>query len=680
MKHLVQLVLLTSAVYFAHTVLFADDAVSPRITFSQDRPEIQPVKPAADRVVQPGGTRVTQSSGDAESGTSPRPEDLAGLRYFAQTGDAARYRIEIERLQALYPGWQPPASLSDLQTEGDPQLDLMWQLFGEEKYAQVRKLIEERVKSDPDWSPPADLLANLTAAEARVRLVNASGLQQYDTVIRVAAENPGLLTCANVDIIWRVAKAFAERDRLERAKDAYSYILENCSVPSERIATLQKALEDLPRDMVDQLVATEQAQAGSEEELATIRGDLARLNVSQSLASDSPADDADLKLLETAARDRNSADDAMLLGWYYLGQENFGTAQTWFKQASADGAREEATQGLGLALIGLDRPNEAEELLRTEWQASEDARNNYLAAASALLAARPLVEIGAQPFAAISEAVSGAQDARVAQEIAWYAYEIAQTQTASQWFELALSWQPDYEAAAFGLALSLNKMSEKEALAALVASWSNRSERIADLAVTSGARTQKVAGGTPSGGGGRAAGCATSINPARLSPGTALSRGWCLLNKNRALEAADSFGVALTSGSGRVRSEAAYGQTLAYLRIGLLNQAAISATQASLPPEQARELQLDLLSKRASAAFEAGRYSETLLLLDERRQYAPEPFDLMELRGYAYLQMGRYEASLQIFEALAAAGHRGGERGIITTLEARNAPPSTSGD
>jgi len=682
MKALIKLGFLVGAAFFAHSVLLADERQAPGTNGPDRQTGVRSVGPTFNPNNQaPSGTGTAQN-GQADEGWRMAPADLAGLRYFAQTGDAERYQKEVERLQALYPEWEPPTNLNELRSAGDPLLDQMWAQFGEGNYPEVRRLIDERTQSEPGWAPPDELLDKLAAAEARRRLVNASDLKQFETVIRIASDNPSLLTCADVDVIWRVAEAFTDQERLDRAKDAYLYILDNCQVPSERIATIQKAISDLPAADVDQLLAEEEQRADSQAELDAVRSDLVRLNVSRSLRRGTSADAADLARLETIAQEDNSAEDATLLGWYYLEQEDYGASDGWFQTAFRLNKSEEAARGGALALIGLGKPEQAEENLRPLWQSSDDSRETYLAAASAVLAERPVVEISADAFAALTQATTVGRDANAAQEIGWYAYEIDQVQTASQWFDLALTWEPDLEPAAFGLALSLNRMDETARLNTLVAAWSGRSSRIAELISTAraGTRSTLSSAGTQAAGRGASTGCSTSVNPSSLSPASALSRGWCLMDKNRPLEAADSFAVALSGGRERIRSEAAYGQSLAYLRIGLLGKAAVAATQASLPPARARELQLDLLSKRAVSAFESGRYTETLLTLDERMQYAPEPFDLMELRGYAYLQMRRFDDALQVFEALAAAGQRSGQKGVATTLETRSSPPSIAGN
>jgi hypothetical protein len=201
------------------------------------------------------GTQTAQSEphqqgepAPAQNGNAPAPAapkvDETALRYFARQGDSRRLQAEIARLRALYPGWTPPANPAALPAQGDPKLDAMWKLYADRKYAQVRKAMADRQRDEPSWSPPADLLKLLTVAEARETLVNASNLKQFETVIRIASQNPSLLICDDVDVLWRVAEAFAETERLQRAQDAYLYILKNCNDPHERLATVKNPYAD----------------------------------------------------------------------------------------------------------------------------------------------------------------------------------------------------------------------------------------------------------------------------------------------------------------------------------------------------------------------------------------------------------------------------------------------------
>lgn len=197
-------------------------------------------------------SQAPPASGEGAAGPAAQPQpaqptepevDESALRYFAARGDKARLEAEIARLRALYPNWTPPADPLAIPENRDRQLESMWQLYSEGHYAEVRKAIAERQTQESGWQPPPDLLDRLRVAESRVRLVNASDLKQYSTVIDIGAATPSLLNCGDVDVLWRIAEAFIRTDRSQRGVDAYTYILKNCSNPQERLATIQKAAE-----------------------------------------------------------------------------------------------------------------------------------------------------------------------------------------------------------------------------------------------------------------------------------------------------------------------------------------------------------------------------------------------------------------------------------------------------
>ncbi len=151
-----------------------------------------------------------------------------------------------------------------------------------------------------------------------------------------------------------------------------------------------------------------------------------------------------------------------------------------------------------------------------------------------------------------------------------------------------------------------------------------------------------------------------------LRPEQALSRGWCLMDLNRPLEAVQAFEVASSSSSSTTRSDAAYGRSLAYLRVGLTDQASVAAADASQTNARAVELQSSILSDRAVKSFKLGRYREALLALDQRARIVPEQTDLMSLRGYAYLNLGRRADAQRVFQALADTGNSAGQAGLAT--------------
>ncbi|MBL8576471.1 MAG: tetratricopeptide repeat protein [Mesorhizobium sp.] len=699
---------------------------------------------------------VTPSRNPASTG--PVVDETA-LRYFAAQGDTRRLEAEIARLRALYPDWVPPENPLAAVPQGDPQLDQMWKLYSEGRIADVRKAISDRQTREPGWQVPSDLLDRLQLAEAREQLVNASDIKQYDTVVRVASANPAMLTCGDIDVLWRVGEAFARTDRRQRALDAYLYILRSCEQPQERLATIQKAAELLPRADLDQLLALERTVDGKPE-FEPVRGEIARRAIVAADADPTITVSAtDLALVEKLANAGGTQGDDLLLGWYYLRRDNPAVAETWFRKAVARQRDAASSQGLALALINQDRPQEAEAVLY-EWRdASDDVRAVYLAAIANMLALRPSPQFAPEVLQRVVAEVAKAKDSASAEQLGWYADNFNQFDTAERWFRSALEWGPDSEPAAFGLALMRWKLGDQAGVRDVQTAWAGRSDRIPivgersietaalaprerrqvevgvaadpvaprpvkavavsqprqpieldivaapaparspvavgqagesqsdrqplpqvtrEAAVSYVAQEPPVSRKTPprqKGDRVRAKGCRTTEDPEGMSPQAALTRGWCLMEANRPVEAAKAFEVALR-GSGQTRSDAAYGQSLAYMRVGLTDLAAVSATKAPVGSSRSVEINAALLSQRATSAFQNKRYVETLLALDERARIVPEPLDLMVLRGYAYMNLIRYRDAERVFRAAASAGNRDAMRGLNDLWAARN-PAST---
>ena len=622
--------------------------------------------------------------------------DESALRYFASRGDTARLQVEISRLKALYPDWVPPKDPLAVPQNEDKQLEAMWELYAQARYAEVRKAIAERQVAETAWKPPADLIDRLTVAEARTRLINASDLKQYDTVVRIGSETPSLLTCSEVDVLWRVAEAFFYTDKAQRATDAYSYILNNCQNAAERLATVQKAAAILPAKSVEDLLAKEKTSLDGTMEFDSIRDDLARRFVAEANADGKLVVPPQyLARVERLAETGGLASDTLLLGWYYLPRGDMEAAEKWFRKARDKEDTASASQGLALTLIDRNDQLAAEDTMYRWRDDSKDAKAVYLAATANLLALEPPVAISAEVLKRIAAEAIKSRDAPTAQQFGWYARALNQPQTALQWFRTALSWKLDDEPSAYGLAVTYLQLDDLKGLSEIQRLWAGRSERIAkvgevekpetairqlpvnetvvvrrqqrtavvsqdveydqqaQVAITRPRRTVPVDRG-----------CKSTINPQTLAPEAALTRGWCLMERNRPMEAAAAFEVGMLGSSAKTREDAAYGQSLAYLRAGLSSKAAVSAIKAPQNRKRAFELQQAILADKAVAAFDAGRSREALLVLDQLRQIGPERTDLLSLRGYAYLRLKRYADARRVFEALAAIGNRDGQRGL----------------
>ncbi len=690
-------------------------------------------QPAAQSQVRPA----------AQASAAAPQVDESALRYFAARGDTARLQAEISRLRALYPNWTPPADPLAARPTTDPQLENMWALYAQARYADVRKAISDRQAAEPSWQPPADLLDRLKLAEARSRLAAASDAKTYDEVIRIAAENPTLLTCSEVDVLWRLAEAFAATDRKPRARDAYLYVLSNCENPPERLATVQKASELLSPDMIEELLSKERTGPDGQPEFESLRDDLARRLVGEGNTDPKlVVADKYLTRLERLAETDELASDALLLGWYYYRRDNLGSAERWFRKAFTKEETASAAEGLALTLTRQNSPLEAENVLYKWRDTSPGSKAAYMAAVANLLALDPPPILQEEVLARMAPVVIEAKDAAAAQQFGWYARYMRQPATAAQWFAAALTWKPDDEPSAYGLVLSRNDLGDRAGVSAIQRAWAGRSDRIANLGEDDRRRLQgqdylsqltppqpqtrqypaqqsqqmqapqypvpqqiqpqpqapyqqayvrqpepvaqayrpvpveraapRVARAAPARTAPVHRGCASTVDPRQLSPDQALSRGWCLMDLNRPLEAAQAFDVATMASSQAARSDAAYGKSLAYLRVGLTDKAAAAATLAPQNNTRAVELQASILADRAVTSFKSARYREALIALDQRAQIVPEQTDLMSLRGYALMNIGRQAEAMRIFQALADLGNKDGLRAIADYTSRNN--------
>ncbi|MEM8663084.1 MAG: hypothetical protein AAGF49_03040, partial [Pseudomonadota bacterium] len=280
----------------------------------------------------------------------PSEADNAALRYFAREGDVDRLEAELRRLRALYPSWQPPRDLLDPQNE-DVELQRVYDLVGAQRFDEARAALAERRQRDPAFEPPARLLDLLAVAEAREALRNASDADDFAQVLAIAEANERILTCEDVDSIWRVAEAFAETGRPQRAFDAYAYVINTCrNDPGVRAASLQKAAETLDASYVSSLFALGET-AGGGNDLAAARLDIIRGAVARGGergGADVPVEW--LELLAEHARGGERLQDAMLVGFYLFRQGNAAEAAQWFRFALDRGLGAEAAEAYIIAL------------------------------------------------------------------------------------------------------------------------------------------------------------------------------------------------------------------------------------------------------------------------------------------------------------------------------------------
>lgn len=727
--------------------------------------------PAASQAASPAVGGTAAAGQGTASGTTDTPSqvvDESALRYFAQQGDLNRLEAEIRRLKALYPNWQPPVDLLDPKAGGGPSdVQPVWDLYGEGRIAEARRAMGRLQASKPGWQPPADLVAALNEAEARQRMINAAANKQWNTVLTIAGQTPSLLVCGRVDVLWLVADAFIATNKPSRAGDVYSYILKNCTNTNERRATIDRAVAKLPSAMVTPLFGMERIGPDGKGEFSGPRLDFIRRLVGDASRDESiVVPEEELSMLEAAARESKSPDDANLLGFYFTRHGDTTQAYEWFKESLDRGGGAKAAEGYVYAMHAAGQDLRAEPTAY-KWRDASDANMvAYILLVSTLL--NPPSQTGTSPELITATPVDQDVVNRFvpvvmqrhsplgALSLGWYAINTRQTAAAADWFRQSLAWQPS-EAAAYGLGLALNALGDAAGVQNTIETWKSQFPRlpslleaaltpqtaataaagagktppgrtaggaaaegqlaagqariaspggttaggaaapaaairgtapagsavVANAAASGGAVTQvasdaggpTVATSAPAGGGGRSSGggilsprpqiqaqsrpsgCGGLVaRTGRLSASQSLTKGWCLLDLNRPMEAAVAFGAAMDGAPGtQTASDAAYGRSLAYLRAGLTDNAAVAAAAAPQDLSRRADLGVQILSQRAVSAYQAGRYVDAILAMEQRNAIVPESREDMLLRGWAYYNLGEVATARRIFEAVDRA-------------------------
>ena len=708
----------------------------------QQAPLIVPTRQSSD-----GATGAAEAPA-AMPQTSPSPSgppataaaaaesevDDSALRYFLQQGDVRRAQAEMQRLHRLYPNWEPPPNLFDPDAPMQSDVQPIWDLYGSGDYAAARKAIADRQEAEPGWTPPADLVAALDQVDERQRLLNAADVEQWETVLAIADSSPAMLTCDNIEVLWRVAEAFARTGSEQRAVDAETYIIEQCPGAAPKVAALQKALEFLPLARVEALLARAVDPPASDPAFDVVRLEIARRQVSAANDDPSLTAPADaLTRLATAAQANGGANDALLLGFYAYRHGDPQGATGWFLFALQRGGGAKAAEGYVLAMQDLGRQIEAEPVA-FEWRnASRENMAAYLTAITTALTTGDASLVEQPLLDRFSRTVAEQRSPLGAQAIGWYAYNAGQPEVAADWFAASLAWHPS-EVAAYGLGLAYRALDDGPAFQDVLRTWAASFPRLPELYVQG---TDEVARGRAAGATSRAASSSAARRTpsvtdaesilrelgladdrlARRAPpadpalrlvspspdGTAaapetgllvgavadpvmgagprraqgigcggagagtLAAGWCLMEQDRPFEAAQAFSQA---GGG----EAAFGASLAYLRMGLTRDAALAAARAPLDATRRRQIETSLVTQVATDAYQRGKFTQALEALDQRRALAPEQNDLMMLRGWSYYETGDFMSALRMFEAVDAVAPTAATRRALNTINLRMTP------
>jgi tetratricopeptide (TPR) repeat protein len=307
-------------------------------------------------------------------GVGSLPVDAAGtavdesaLRYFASRGDRAMVAGEIGRLRDLHPGWEPPADLFGPVSAINEQP--LWDLYDRGDYEKARTRIAELEAEHPAWEPPEKLVTLIEGHEVRRDLQAAEAAGQWRRVVALADTHPDQVTCAQIDNMWRVARAQHELGQKDHLFGTYAGIVRRCDDVEHRIATLQKAKTRLGKKDLAALFELEGERDKSSAEtrrVATLRSAMTQSSTPRAirrLFSDevtmARAEEAHAIVIE-----REHAVAAERLGWIYFDAAQLDPALTWFERAQRWTPSSKAAEGLVRTHARLGHYQEVETLAK----------------------------------------------------------------------------------------------------------------------------------------------------------------------------------------------------------------------------------------------------------------------------------------------------------------------------
>lgn len=540
--------------------------------------------PFALDLPKPHSTAPTAAS-DTER---PAPVDLSALRYFAAQNDLGRVSAEIRLLRAKNPDWEPPEDLFS-GVQGGPEEQPLWDLFGKHDLAGIRAKMDEIRQAKPDWQPSSDLRDKLTLAQAHDDLVAASDSSNWAHVVEIASGNKMLLTCGDLDALWRTAEALVRTGEQRQGRDAYHYTLLTCEQPEARLATVQKASLVLtaPEDL-DELIVMGQRRPDGRGEFDQIHLDLLRRKIGDAASGVSATlpTDGEIAAVARNAATPDGAADAQLLGWYARSRKDFTGAQTWFRTALREAPNAKAAEGLVLAVRDGGDLDAASRLALQYADLDPANRKLMVEIQSAALSDPKSGEPAADALAALTKAVVDAKSADGAQALGWHAYRRNDLPGAEGWFHKSADWQSN-EPAAIGLVVTARRLHHDADYAARIAQYRSTYPRIAELES---------------------------------------------LMRSRPVVARRT----------RLAREAPHGRTVRH--VAAVRPHAGSTTDSSG--------QWDKSADDIVKLYDAGQYDTAIARLEQRRQKGTEPRGLSLIRGWALYHKGDWDSAKQVFSSV----------------------------
>ena len=443
-------------------------------------------------------------------------------------------------------------------------------------------------RDKPEWQPTNDFTEKLSLAAAHDTLVRESDARRWKGVIETASATPALLTCDDIDALWRTAEALVRTGDEPRAIAAYDYILTACTAADVRLATVQKAsLLITSPGALDGLIQMGHRSADGRGEFDQVRLDLMRKkigDVTADTAAVSPTPE-EIAAVTASAMSPTGQADAQLLGWYARSRKDFAGAERWFRVALAIGMNAKAAEGLVLALRDSGNVQEARKL--SFQYAGLDPLNRKLMVE---VAAAELSDPKAPPLApdetkTVMDAIDALKSSDGAQALGWHLFRQNDLALAESWFRKSADWQAN-ESAAVGLVVSTRRLHHDRDYSSRLAEYRDAYPRVAELETLMRSR------------------------PAARQPARVV--------------------------------------TQAHKAKGRLVEVASAGARPSAASGDGWDRSADDIIK----VYNAGQYDTAVAMLEQRRQKHVEPHGLSVVRGWALYKKGDWEGAKQAFSNL----------------------------
>jgi len=335
---------------------------------------------------------------------------------------------------------------------------------------------------DPNWQPSDELARKLRRAGFRSRLKALAAAKRNPEVIALYRADPTALDPNDVESLWTAADALAAEEVVPEALALYKSVLDTSTDTGARLATIQKAMTNLPMAAAEQLIALGRTDAESVSEFRPIAIDITRARIVAFL-HDEPAQEptsTDIAAFQAQARKSGDPTQTGLLGWYAYKRQQFREALDWFKLAISRGGDAMIAHGLAHTLRALGMMREAEEVAYA-WR-DKYVGNNILfidlLERKLTQADPPFIDL--ERINRYAKVTLASNSGEGAQALGWYAYNSCQFDAALEWFQHGVAWLPS-ESTVFGYALALQRLKRTRDYLEIVNRYDGLFPKVVDL-------------------------------------------------------------------------------------------------------------------------------------------------------------------------------------------------------